>query len=308
MAEQIIEMLLPTSKITIQKLADVLFDQMQVSVSVLRLDKLHPIVSGNKLFKLHYLIQSALRQRSEGIVSFGGAYSNHLVATAFACKEIGLKSTGFVRGEQPVVLSHTLQACRAYGMELKFISRQQYDQKEHPEFLNSLQLAYPKYVCIPEGGYHPMGAEGAALINNWIPSNTSHICCAVGTATTLSGLARGLKKEQQLVGFPVIKNMEDIEQRMALLSSQPYDSRQLHILKDYHFGGYAKKTKTLIDSMNVLYERHQLPTDFVYTGKMMFGVMDCISKGFFQKGSDILCVHTGGLQGNVSLGLGSLIF
>lgn len=153
-----------------------------------------------------------------------------------------------------------------------------------------------------------MGAEGASLISNWIPEKTSHICCAVGTATTLSGLAMVLNKKQQLIGFSVIKNMQDFDKRMALLATKPYHPDQLHLMNAYHFGGYAKKTRELTHSMNLLFEKHQLPTDFVYTGKMMFGLIDCISKDFFQKGSDILCIHTGGLQGNLSLEPGSLIF
>ena len=301
-------MLFPSSKITIENLSDDLFAQKQVNVSVLRLDKIHPIVSGNKLFKLHHFLQIALQQVFDGIITFGGPYSNHLVATAFACKEAGLKSCGIVRGEQPAVLSHTLQACLSYGMELKFISRQAYDTKDQPSFLDTINLAYPKYLTVPEGGYHPRGTEGASLIVNWIPENTTHICCAVGTATTLSGLLQRLQPAQQLIGFPIIKNMQDIEQRIAFLSKFPYTIHQLQIMEAYHFGGYAKKTKELIDFMNMLYEKHQLPTDFVYTGKMMFGVWDCISKDFFQKGSNILCIHTGGLQGNLSLQPGSLIF
>ena len=301
-------MLFPNSKIPIQKLSDDLFDQKKVTVSVLRLDKLHEIVSGNKLFKLHQFLQIAIQRSQEGIVTFGGPYSNHLVATAYACKEIGLKSIGIVRGEQPAVLCHTLQACLTHGMDLKFITRHQYDKKDQPEFLESINLDYPNFLAVPEGGYHPLGAEGASLIMNWIPNNTTHICCAVGTATTLAGILKGLKKEQQLIGFPILKNMRDIEQRIAFLSTTPYNAQQLQIMDDYHFGGYAKKTKELIDAMNTLYEKHQLPTDFVYTGKMMFGVIDCILKDFFQKGSNILCIHTGGLQGNLSLQPASLKF
>ena len=301
-------MLFPNSKISIQKLSDDLFDQKKVTLTVLRLDKLHEIVSGNKLFKLHQFLQIAQQRSKEGIITFGGPYSNHLVATAYACKEIRLKSIGIVRGEQPAVLSHTLQACLAHGMVLKFISRQQYDKKDQVGFLESINLDYPNFLVVPEGGYHPLGAEGASLIRNWIPNNTTHICCAIGTATTLAGILMGLKKEQQLIGFPILKNMRDIEQRIAFLSTKPYNTQQLKIMDDYHFGGYAKKNQELIDAMNTLYEKYQLPTDFVYTGKMMFGVIDCISKDFFQKASNILCIHTGGLQGNLSLPPGSLKF
>ena len=301
-------MLFPTSNIYIQKLSDNLFEQKQVSVSVLRLDQIHAIVSGNKLFKLHYFLELVAQQMKEGIVTFGGTYSNHLVATAFACKEIGIKSIGIIRGEQPKEISHTLKACIANGMELKFITRQEYDQKEETIFLESINFSYPNFLIIPEGGYNPLGANGASLIMDRIPIDTTHICCAIGTATTFAGLLKNLKNEQQLIGFPVLKNMNDIEKRVTFLSSLPYNKIQIQIINKYHFGGYAKKNNHLIESMNLIYEKHQLPTDFVYTGKMMTGVLDCISNGFFKKGSEILCIHTGGLQGNLSLEPGTLKF
>ncbi len=301
-------MLFPTSKINIQKLSDSLFDQKEVTVFVLRLDKLHAIVSGNKLFKLHYFLEKAKQQCSEGIITFGGPYSNHLVATAFASKEIGLKSIGIIRGEQPKVLSHTLQACLAYGMELKFITRHEYDQKEKSEFLAPINCSYPKYLIIPEGGYSSVGANGAAMIMDWIPENTSHICCAIGTATTFTGLLKNLNKDQQLIGFPVLKNMNDIEKRIQFLSTLPHTNLPFQLINNYHFGGYAKKNNDLIAAMNLFYEKYQLPTDFVYTAKMMVGVIDCISKDFFKKGSNILCIHTGGLQGNLSLEPSTLKF
>jgi 1-aminocyclopropane-1-carboxylate deaminase/D-cysteine desulfhydrase-like pyridoxal-dependent ACC family enzyme len=301
-------MLFPTSKINIQKLSDSLFDQKEVTVSVLRLDKLHAIVSGNKLFKLHYFLEKAKQQCSEGIITFGGPYSNHLVATAFASKEIGLKSIGIIRGEQPKVLSHTLQACLAYGMELKFITRHEYDQKEKSEFLAPINCSYPKYLIIPEGGYGTLGAKGAAMIMDWIPENTTHICCAIGTATTFTGLLKNLNKDQQLIGFPVLKNMNDIEKRIQFLSTSSHNNLPFQLINSYHFGGYAKKNNDLIAAMNLFYEKYQLPTDFVYTAKMMVGVIDCISKDFFKKGSNILCIHTGGLQGNLSLEPGTLKF
>lgn len=291
-----------------QNMADDLFDQKQVRLSVLRADKIHPVVSGNKLFKLHYFIQNALQQSSAGIVTFGGAYSNHLVATAYACKEAGLKSTGIVRGEQPAALSHTLTACIKYGMVLKFISRQVYHKKELPAFLEEIKTAYKNYLVIPEGGYHPSGAAGAALIMNFVQDDPSHICCAAGTATTLSGLLMGLKKEQQIIGIPVLKNMHDLEQRISFLTNQTFQPKRLKIVSEYHFGGYAKKTPELIAFMNLLYQKHQLPTDFVYTGKMMYGIIDSIKKGYFPRGSKIVCIHTGGLQGNLSLQPGTLVF
>ena len=301
-------MLFPATNIFLQKISDDLFDQKQVSLSVLRLDTLHNVVCGNKLYKLQFFLQNALQQASAGIVTFGGPYSNHLVAAAFACREAGLKSVGIVRGERPEKLSHTLTACLEYGMQLKFISRQDYDKKENPEFLQLLQSTFKNRQLVPEGGYHPMGAAGAALIMNLVPNDTSHICCAIGTATTVAGLLLGLKNNQQIISVPVLKNMNDLEQRIAFLTNRSFTPQQFKIMPDYHFGGYAKKTTELINFMNALYQKHQLPTDFVYTGKMMFAIIDLIKKDFFPVGSQLVCIHTGGLQGNGSLQPGTLVF
>ncbi|MEP7110212.1 MAG: pyridoxal-phosphate dependent enzyme [Ferruginibacter sp.] len=301
-------MLFPISNIVMEDLADELFDQKQVEVSVLRLDRIHKVVSGNKIFKLHYFLQDAIQQSCEGIVSFGGAYSNHLVATAYACKETGLKSTAIIRGEQPAILSPTLHACLEYGMTLKFISRLEYKNKDLPGFLNALIPEHENYLVVPEGGYHPLGAAGAALIMELMNDDTTHICSAVGTATTLSGLILGLRKKQQIIGIPVLKNMHDLQQRITFLTNHPINPYEVKIMNFYHFGGYAKKKQELIDFMNLLYQKHQLPTDFVYTGKMMFGVIDCIKRDFFPKGSKIVCIHTGGIQGNSSLQPGTLVF
>ncbi|MEO6734351.1 MAG: pyridoxal-phosphate dependent enzyme [Ferruginibacter sp.] len=301
-------MLLPCANITTETLTDDLFDLKQVSISILRLDKIDPVVSGNKLFKLHYFLEEAIRTSAEGIVTFGGAYSNHLVATAFACKQAGLKSSAIVRGERPAALSHTLIECLNYGMQLKFISRQEYHNKEQPFFLETLHQQNKNYIIVPEGGYHPKGAAGAAIIMDLIDDEVSHICCAVGTATTIAGLLLSLKGSQQVIGVPVLKNMHDLQERITFLTKKQFSNDQLKIVSDYHFGGYAKKTPPLIDGMNMLYEKHRLPTDFVYTGKMMLAIMDCIKKDFFPKRSKVVCIHTGGLQGNLSLTSGALVF
>ena len=156
-----LKMLFDTSNICIDVLQGELFTQQQVAVSVLRLDKIHPVVSGNKLFKLHYFLEEALSSQHKTILSFGGAYSNHLVATAFACQSMGLKSIGIIRGEKPAMLNYTLQQCISYGMQLKFISREEYGLKEIKEFIGSIHKEFGECLVVPEGGYHPLGAAGA---------------------------------------------------------------------------------------------------------------------------------------------------
>ena len=288
-------------------LQDDLFVQKKVSVTVLRLDKIHPVVSGNKLFKLHYFLQEAVASTHKTILTFGGAYSNHLVATAYACQAAGLKSIGIVRGEKPAAPSPTLQHCINYGMQLQFISREDYDKKDTADFITALKKEFGDCNIVPEGGYNNTGAQGAALIWRLIPQNTyTHVCTATGTATTLAGLLLGANNET-VISIPVLKGMTDIKERLNFCGAGT-NKGQLQIFDDYHFGGYAKKTPGLIEFMNYLWQQHQLPTDFVYTAKLFFAIYDKIKNNHFVSGSSILCLHTGGLQGNASLPEHSLLF
>lgn len=302
-------MLPDISKANIEVLHDELFVQKQVTLSVLRLDKIHPLVSGNKLFKLHYFFEEAFAAKQDTILTFGGAYSNHLAATAFACKALHLKSIAIIRGERPASLSSTLQQCMQDGMQLKFISRQQFAQKESLDFIIALKREFGNCMVVPEGGYAPAGAKGAALIMDLIKYNSyTHICTASGTATTTAGLLLAVKPGQFVVSLPVLKGITDNKTRIKELTGNTGDFKNLLILDEYHFGGYAKKTDELIGFMNDCWKKYKLPLDFVYTAKMLYGIIDSIKKDRFAKGSKILCVHTGGLQGNKSLPLNSLLF
>jgi 1-aminocyclopropane-1-carboxylate deaminase len=302
-------MLFDISKADTEELHDELFEQKQVTLSVLRLDTIHPLVSGNKLFKLHYFLEEAIAGKNKTVLTFGGAYSNHLAATAYACRLLQLKSIGIVRGEKPEQLSYTLQQCLQDGMQLKFISRQQFAKKENTAFIDDLKAEFGECIIIPEGGYHPLGAKGAALIMDLIKDNSyTHICTASGTATTAAGILIAAKREQTVVSFPVLKGITDNKIRIKELTGNNDEFKNLLILDNYHFGGYAKKTEQLIHFMNHCWLQYRLPLDFVYTAKMFFGIIDNIKKDTFEKGSKILCLHTGGLQGNKSLPLNSLLF
>lgn len=280
---------------------------MEITLSVARLDKIHPEVSGNKLFKLYYFVEECLQTSHKTILTFGGAYSNHLAATAFLCRETNLKCIGIVRGEQSKYLSHTLTQCRENGMELHFVSRSEYKQFKEINEENIIK-SYGECITIPEGGYSTTGAKGASMITDGIAEkNFTHICTAVGTATTLAGLLNGKKPAQKIIGVPVLKNMTDIYERLDHLL--PADQKEYpEIFNDYHFGGYAKYTDELLLFMNGFFATHNIPTDFLYTGKLMFAIIDKIKNGYFEKGSRIICLHTGGLQGNLSLQKGKLIF
>lgn len=289
-------------------LQDELFIEKAVSVTVLRLDKIHPVVSGNKLFKLQYLLNEAKKNPEQIVLTFGGAFSNHLVAAAYACQQNELSCIGIVRGEKGHILSHTLQQCLQFGMQLNFISRAEYEKKEDSIIVSELIKNTGECFIIPEGGYHPLGAKGAAVIMDYIDNSTTHIACAVGSATTLAGLLTRANNNQQVIAFPVLRGLTDIEKRLSFLTGKSIPPHQLHIEHGYHFDGYAKKNNELIAFMNHLYQKFQLPTDFVYTSKMMYGILDMIKNNFFSPGSKIVCIHTGGLQGNLSLQKDTLTF
>lgn len=302
-------MLFDTSRAVIEDLDDDLFEEKGVHVSVLRLDRIHPVVSGNKLFKLHFFLEEAVKTAKTGILTFGGAYSNHLAATAYACKLLKLKCIGIVRGERPATLSHTLLQCQSDGMELNFIPRDQYNRKVHELLSQSPGATYGDFLVIPEGGFHPSGALGASLIMNLTGQRDfTHIVTAVGTATTLAGLLQASKPDQVVVGVPVLKGLTDLPDSIKQLNGLAQLPENLLILDNYHFGGYAKKNDTLIDFMNACWLKYQLPLDFVYTAKMLYAVIDGIEKELIEKESKILCLHTGGLQGNKSLPLNRLKF
>lgn len=295
-------MLFDIKNILFHELKSTLLEQKAVRLTVARLDKIHPVVSGNKLFKLHFFLEAYTKGAYESIQTFGGAYSNHLLATAFACKKLQIPCKGIIRGEIPASLSPTLQQCLDLDMQLEFLSREEYAS------VSNEQHSTTDTLVIPEGGYHSMGAKGASLIMDAIaPLNPSHICVAVGTATTLAGILQKSTEAHTIVAVPVLKGFSDIDKRLYMLNGHDHYSN-LRIRDTYHFGGYAKKTTGLLQFMNTLYKDHTLPTDFVYTAKLMYAAFDMVNKDQFLPGSHLCCLHTGGLQGNNSLPPGSLIF
>ncbi|MEO7802860.1 MAG: 1-aminocyclopropane-1-carboxylate deaminase [Ginsengibacter sp.] len=289
-----------TLKPRIQPIVNIEWKSKKISCSMLRLDEVDKHVSGNKLFKLHFFLQQATREQ-KGILTFGGAWSNHLAATASACKKLNISCQGIIRGERSKALSSTLQFCADEGMQLKFVDRTEYDNIKTGD-----TLIDESHVIIPEGGYSFTGTQGAALIRNFfIHENFTHVCCSIGTGTTFAGLLTD--DRHKYVGFTAIKNMTDIAQRINYLSDNK-QSLDYEIIYDYHFGGFAKYNIELIKFMNGFYEAHKIPLDFVYTGKMMFGISKMIIENYFPENCSILCLHTGGLQGNLSLPKNTLVY
>ncbi len=280
---------------------------LPITVDVLRLDLLHPVVSGNKWFKLKGHMAAAKAQGKTSLLTFGGAYSNHLVATAAAAQLNGLKSIGIVRGEEPKTLSPTLLTAKEFGMNLHFVSREKYRDKNIPtEVYEGMDVSsvYP----IPEGGYGALGMAGARdiLLQNDTASYT-HVLTAVGTGTTLAGLTAASLSHQNIIGIPVLKNAPSLRQEIETLL--PEDRREAFaLIQGYHFGGYAKHPTDLLTFMNGFYAQTGIPTDFVYTGKAVYAAFDLIGHAYIPAGSRLLIVHTGGLQGNASLKKGTLSF
>lgn len=280
--------------------------EKNIRVDILRLDKIHPIVSGNKWFKLNYYLKEAGAEGKQHILTWGGAYSNHLVATAAAGKLLDFKTTGIVRGERPATLSHTLLQAMGYGMELFFMSRDEYRNKVLPAAVNDHKDAF---YFINEGGYGENGVLGASKIVNYCSQEKySHIACAVGTSATMAGLIKAALPHQEIIGISVLKNNKALEKDLRSLLAHEDKQKKFHLIHTYHFGGYARQTRELISFMNDLYKNTLIPSDFVYTGKLFYAIIDRIKKDLFPRGSHLLLLHSGGLQGNLSLPLRTLIF
>jgi 1-aminocyclopropane-1-carboxylate deaminase len=292
------------NNIKLQPIVNELCSAKNISASVLRLDSLHPVISGNKWFKLRYYIEESIKQNKKTIVTYGGAWSNHIVAAACACSFNNLKSVGIIRGEEPGVFSDTLKAAKEYGMQFYFISRNDYRTKELPSTI----IAKEVYI-IPEGGYGEKGAVGFATALEFCDKNNfTHFICAVGTGTMMAGIIKAVSPGQQVIGIPVLKNNPQLLPAINLLLNNEEQQKKFKLIESYHFGGYAKQTPELIGFINSFYNESAIPTDFVYTGKLFYAVNQLIQENYFAAGSKLLIIHSGGLQGNASLPKGTLIF
>ena len=286
------------NKITTDEIQIPFLQNKNVQFDVLRLDKIHTVISGNKWFKLKHHLDNFNAGNYNGIITFGGAWSNHIVATACASYLQKIKCIGIIRGERPEQLSNTLLEAVTYEMDLKFISRDRYTQKNSNEFLDTIKKEFPGHYIIPEGGAGKEGEKGAGEILQYADGkNYTHIACAVGTGTMFNGIREAASSNQNILGIVVLKGWKEEN-----------GINDAGLFLDYHFGGYAKYNPTLINFMNDFFMLTNIPTDFVYTGKLSFALFDLIKNDHFPPGSKILMIHSGGLQGNASLQKGSLIF
>lgn len=276
-----------------------------LNINILRADVLDPVVSGNKWFKLQFYVRDAMAAGKTTLATFGGPYSNHIIATAKYGASMGLNTVGFIRGEKPTTLSPTLTDAIQYGMTLYFVSREDFEQTEKIIAENQ----DPNWAWIPEGGYGITGAEGAkSMLTIKDTSSYDTIICAVGTGTMMAGLIKAAAPHQKVIGISVLKNNVSIDAEIKALLTTEEVNKGFEMIHDYHFGGYAKHTPALIDFMNECYKKMELPLDFVYTAKLMYGARDLATKGKFEPSSKILVIHSGGLQGNRSFKKGTLRF
>ncbi|MES2140631.1 MAG: pyridoxal-phosphate dependent enzyme [Bacteroidota bacterium] len=306
--------------IPLQAINDAVTKNHGIRLFILRTDLLHPHISGNKLFKLKYNLFDAEKKGIKTLLTFGGAFSNHISATAAAGKEYGFKTIGIIRGEAYPELNRTLQFAAECGMELHYVSRILYrNKKELYDHVNQ-QFSQEKFHFIPEGGSNELGVLGCKEITEHINTDFDYICSACGTGATIAGIALSLKNNQKAIGFQILKAEGYIKNEVEeWLKKEPISAKVNGIVgsendtvstiiqnnwsidENYHFGGYAKNKSELTEFINWFEQTNHIPLDFIYTGKMMFGIYDLIGKGFFKKGETIVAVHTGGLQGNAGM-------
>ncbi len=279
-----------------------------VKLYVLRLDIMHPKINGNKWYKLKHNLLEAREKNISTILTFGGAYSNHIYATAAAGNLFSFRTIGIIRGEENIPLNPTLQFATEEGMELVYIDRHTYKKRHTQELQNQLKQQFGEVFIIPEGGSNLNGMRGCIEILKTVEGFNT-ICLACGTGTTLAGIALSLNQEQKVIGFPVLKNGDFLNQDINNLLINYLNSglptpvnspAPWQLVCDYHFGGYGKVTKELKLFCQDFQTQYDIPLDYIYTGKMFYGVMDLIAKGFL-KSQSLLLIHTGGLQGNLGL-------
>ena len=291
--------MLSYSDTPVQQIQSDFLTKARVKLFVKREDLNHPFVSGNKWWKLKYNLEEASRAGRQKLLTFGGAYSNHIYATAAAAKACGVESIGIIRGEERLPLNSTLAFATRQGMHLHYFSREAYRKKSEPEFIENLKKKFGDFYLIPEGGTNEWAIKGCV---EWAKKlqeiKFDYLCLPVGTGGTMAGLVAGLHGKN-VIGFSVLKDGDFLKDKVRTLAFD-YTGQEFsnwRIETEYHFGGYAKSDKLLQDFIQSFEQDQCIPLDQVYTGKMMFGILDGVKQNKFEKETTILALHTGGLQG-----------
>jgi len=268
-------------------------NNMQLFVK--REDDIHPFISGNKYRKLKYNLLEAKAEKHTVLLTFGGAFSNHIAAVAAAGQREGLQTIGVIRGEEledKIADNATLNFAKSCGMQFKFVSREDYRKQTDADFIDTLKKEFGNFYLIPEGGTNILAVKGCEEILTDNDVEFDYICVAVGTGGTISGVINASYPHQNVIGFPALKG-DFLKEEISKFAN----STNWKLITDYHFGGYAKVKPDLVNFINNFKTDYNIPLDPVYTGKMMYGIFDLIEKGYFKKNAKILAIHTGGLQG-----------
>ena len=271
------------------------FIEKQINFYIKRDDLIHPEISGNKWRKLKYNLLEAKAQETNTILTFGGAFSNHIAATAAIGKQQGFSTIGIIRGEESSKSNSTLSLAKENGMRLIFVSREDYKLKHTNEYQKKLRQQFGNIYIIPEGGANLLGAKGSEEIVNEIDIDFDYICCNLGTGTTFAGIINSIKSTQYAVGFSALKGEDKLTG--AVRQFEKVKRNNWHISFDYHFGGFAKRSEELEEFIKSFKVETRIPLDPIYTGKMAYGIINLAKKDYFKKDSTVVMVHTGGLQG-----------
>ncbi|MEM9990966.1 MAG: pyridoxal-phosphate dependent enzyme [Bacteroidota bacterium] len=289
-------MLNNSSYTPIQTIETPLLAEKKVQLLLKRDDEIHPEISGNKWRKLKYNLLAAKAQQLDTLVTFGGAFSNHIAATAAAGKTFGFKTIGIIRGERIMPLNPTLALAERCGMNFHFVDRTTYRNADR--FALAQQLCEQPFYFLPEGGTNALAREGCAEIvaemRTQLVDLPDYVTVACGTGGTIAGIIEGLKEESKVIGFSALKG-DFLKDEVAALLPTSYMNWQINT--DYHFGGYAKWKSPLIDFINQFKQTQGVSLEPIYTAKMLYGIFDMIQNDHFSIGTSILAVHTGGLQG-----------
>lgn len=270
-----------------------------IHLYIKRDDLIHPLIAGNKWRKLKYNILEMEKRQKSALLTFGGAFSNHIHAVAAAGKTFGFKTIGIIRGEPTLPLNPTLAYAKNAGMLLEYIDRSTYKKRHNPLFINELKQKYDNPYLLPEGGTNELAIKGCAEIVEEIDIPYDYISTACGTGGTLGGLILNNNNIGKILGFSVLKSKDFFTSTIQNLlpNNKQSNLKSLTVLLDYHFGGYAKFNIELIDFINNFKSNYDIQLDPIYTGKMMYGIFDLAQKGFFEENATIIALHTGGLQG-----------
>jgi 1-aminocyclopropane-1-carboxylate deaminase len=289
-----------TEKAVLQRIVDPFVTEAGVKLYIKREDLIHSHITGNKWYKLKYNLEKARQENYDTLLSFGGAFSNHIYALAAAGRQFNFKTIGIIRGEEYKPLNPTLQFAKDCGMELFYITRSEYRRKTDHDFIEKLKSRFGRLYLIPEGGTNNEAVKGCSEIIDSIDVPFDYICSPCGTGGTLAGLITGLDNGSKAIGFPVLKGAEFLENDINKLLNNEYRGKW-KLIYNYHFGGYAKYNNELLEFMYFFEDTHNIPLDQVYTGKMMYGIYDLIKNKYFKKDDTIIILHTGGIQGRIKL-------